>query len=158
MSRVAYVNGRYQPHGQAAVHIEDRGYQLADGIYEVCEVRGGRLIDEAPHMQRLERSLAELRIRRPLGAPALGVILREVVRRNRIDDGLVYVQVTRGVAPRDHAFPSGDVRPALVVTAKRLSLAVRDARAAEGVAVVTCLLYTSPSPRDGLLSRMPYSA
>jgi D-alanine transaminase len=137
MSRVAYVNGRYLPYGQAAVHIEDRGYQLADGIYEVCEVRGGRLIDEAPHMQRLERSLAELRIRRPLSAPALGVILREVVRRNRIDDGLVYIQVTRGVAPRDHAFPSGDVRPALVVTAKRLSLAVRDARAGEGVAVVT---------------------
>jgi D-alanine transaminase len=137
MSRVAYVNGRYLPHRQAAVHIEDRGYQLADGIYEVCEVRGGRLIDEPRHLARLDRSLAELRIRRPLGAPALGVILREVVRRNRIDDGLVYIQVTRGVAPRDHAFPPGDVRPALVVTAKRLSLAARDARAGEGVAVVT---------------------
>ncbi|KAF0124555.1 MAG: D-alanine transaminase, partial [Xanthobacteraceae bacterium] len=72
MSRVAYVNGSYVPHGEAAVHIEDRGYQFADGVYEVCEVQGGRLVDETRHMDRLERSLKELRIamsmaRRPLG-------------------------------------------------------------------------------------------
>ncbi len=82
MSRIAYVNGRYVPHGMAAVHIEDRGYQLADGVYEVCEVRGGRLIDEPRHMARLARSLGELRIVAPVGPAALGVIMREVVRRN----------------------------------------------------------------------------
>src|SRR4029079_12859405 len=103
MSRIAYVNGRYVAHRDAAVHIEDRGYQFADGVYEVCEVRGGRLIDEPRHMQRLARSLSELAIRSPMNDGALGVVLREVVRRNRVGDGLVYLQVTRGVAPRNHA-------------------------------------------------------
>ena len=137
MSRIAYVNGRYLPHALAAVHVEDRGYQLADGVYEVCEVMGGRLVDERRHMTRLDRSLAELRIRRPMTPAALGVVLREVIRRNRIVDGLVYLQVTRGVAPRDHAFPASAVPPAIVVTAKSLPLAPRDDRAARGVAVIT---------------------
>jgi D-alanine transaminase len=137
MSRIAYVNGRYLPHAQATVHVEDRGYQLADGVYEVCEVMGGRLVDERRHMARLDRSLAELRIRRPMTPAALGVVLREVVRRNRIVDGLVYLQVTRGVAPRDHAFPASAVPPAMVVTAKSLPLAPRDDRAARGVTVIT---------------------
>ena len=137
MSRIAYVNGRYLPHALAAVHVEDRGYQLADGVYEVCEVMGGRLIDERRHMARLDRSLAELRIRRPMTPASLGVVLREVLRRNRIIDGLVYVQVTRGVAPRDHAFPASAVAPAVVVTAKSLPLTPRDDRAARGVAVIT---------------------
>jgi D-alanine transaminase len=137
MSRVAYVNGRYLPHAAAAVHIEDRGYQLADGVYEVCEVIGGRLVDEDRHMARLARSLGELRIAAPVSPSSLGVIMREVVRRNRIVEGLVYVQVTRGVAPRDHGFPASPVRPALVVTAKAIALATRDARAAKGVAVIT---------------------
>src|SRR5665213_140188 len=127
MSRIAYVNGRYLPHAQATVHVEDRGYQLADGVYEVCEVMGGRLVDERRHMARLDRSLAELRIRRPMTPAALGVVLREVVRRNRIVDGLVYLQVTRGVAPREHAFPASAVSPALVVTAKSIPIASRDA-------------------------------
>lgn len=137
MSRIAYVNGRYLPHALATVHVEDRGYQLADGVYEVCEVMGGRLVDEPRHMARLDRSLAELRIRWPMTPAALGVVLREVVRRNRIVDGLVYLQVTRGVAPRDHAFPASAVPPAMVVTAKSLPLAPRDDRAARGVAVIT---------------------
>ncbi|HEY5082743.1 MAG TPA: D-amino-acid transaminase [Bauldia sp.] len=137
MLRVAYVNGRYVPHAQAAVHVEDRGYQLGDGVYEVCEVSGGRLVDERRHIARLDRSLAELRVRWPMTPAALGVVLREVVRRNRVVDGLVYLQVTRGVAPRDHAFPVAAVSPALVVTAKSIPIASRDARAAEGVAVIT---------------------
>ncbi len=137
MSRIAYVNGRYLPHAHATVHVEDRGYQLADGVYEVCEVLGGRLVDERRHMTRLGRSLGELAIRWPTTPAALGVVLREVVRRNRIADGLVYVQVTRGVAPRDHAFPPAAVPPALVVTAKSLAQAPRDERAAKGVAVIT---------------------
>jgi len=105
MSRIAYVNGRYLPLRDAKVHVEDRGYQFADGVYEVCEVRGGRLIDERRHMARLQRSLAELRIRMPMSIAALGVVLREVVARNRIGYGIVYLQITRGVARRDHAFP-----------------------------------------------------
>jgi D-alanine transaminase len=137
MSRVAYVNGRYVPHAEAAVHIEDRGYQLSDGVYEVCEVRGGRLVDERRHFDRLDRSLREIRIRWPMARTALGVVLREVVRRNRIADGIVYLQVTRGVAPREHAFPAAAVAPGITVTAKAMPIAGRDKRAGEGVAVIT---------------------
>src|SRR5208282_6210472 len=108
MSRIAYVNGRYLPMRDAMVHIEDRGYQFADGVYEVCEVRGGRLIDERRHMARLTRSLDELRIRMPMSLAALGVVLREVVARNRVAYGVVYLQITRGVTRRDHAFPVPD--------------------------------------------------
>ena len=137
MSRIAYVNGRYLPMQSAAVHIEDRGYQFGDGVYEVCEVRGGRLIDERRHLARLQRSLGELRIRPPTSLTALGVILREVVRRNRIVYGVVYVQVTRGVARRDHAFPAGDTFPSLVVTARSLNRARNEALATNGIAVIT---------------------
>jgi D-alanine transaminase len=136
MSRIAYVNGRYVPHGSAAVHIEDRGYQFADGVYEACEVRDGAIIDARRHLDRLDRSLAELRIAAPLRREALILVLREVVRRNRVREGLVYLQVTRGVAPRDHAFPK-NTPPAIVVTAKPTSRAAADRRAEEGIAVVT---------------------
>ncbi|MEQ8283045.1 MAG: D-amino-acid transaminase [Parvibaculum sp.] len=137
MSRIAYVNGRYLRHAEAAVHIEDRGYQFSDGVYEVCGIRNGRFMDEALHLERLERSLGELRIEMPLPAAALRHIMREVVRRNRIANGLVYLQVTRGVAPRDHPFPASHVPPALVVTAKRLNEARIAAAVAKGVAVAT---------------------
>jgi D-alanine transaminase len=137
MSRIAYVNGRYRPHRDAAVHIEDRGYQFADGVYEVCEVAGGRLVDERRHMERLLRSLGELRIRLPMTLDALSAVLHETIRRNRVTNGIVYLQITRGVARRDHAFPAADTRPALVVTAKSLDPA-RNARIAEeGMAVIT---------------------
>src|ERR1035441_3755422 len=105
MSRIAYVNGRYLPDAQAKVAIDDRGYQFADGVYEVCEVRGGRLVDERRHMARLDYSLNELRIARPISAAALSIVLRETVRRNRVRDGIVYLQVTRGGARRGFAFP-----------------------------------------------------
>ena len=95
MSRIAYVNGRYLPAAQARVSIEDRGYQFADGVYEVCEVWGGRLIDERRHMARLDRSLNELRIPRPMSPAALSIVLRETVRRNRVRDGIVYLQISR---------------------------------------------------------------
>ncbi len=137
MSRVAYVNGRYLPHGGAMVHIEDRGYQFSDGVYEVCEVRGGRLVDERRHVARLERSLTELRIRLPMSIAALGVVLRETIARNRVRDGIVYLQVTRGVARRDHAFPSSDVVPAIVVTARSLDIAGNERTAEEGIAAIT---------------------
>lgn len=119
MSRIAYVNGRYVAQRDAAVNIEDRGYQFADGVYEVVYLHGGRMVDEDRHLTRLERSLRELRIAMPMSRAALQRVLHEVARRNRLRDGLVYMQVTRGVAPRDHAFPRQPVPPALVVTAKR---------------------------------------
>jgi len=135
MSRVAYVDGQYLPHRSAAVHIEDRGYQFADGVYEVIAVVGGCLLDEEPHLARLARSLAELRITAPMSNAALRVVMREVVRRNGVRDGIVYVQITRGVAPRDHAFPA-TARPMLVVTSRRRRPA--DPRAVDvGVAVIT---------------------
>jgi len=135
--RIAYVNGRYLPHRDAAVHVEDRGYQFADGVYEVCEVRGGRLIDQRRHMERLQRSLAELRIAMPMSLRALDVVLHEVVRRNGVRNGIVYLQITRGVAKRDHAFPADDTRPAIVVTASRIDPAKTERLAADGIAVVT---------------------
>jgi D-alanine transaminase len=137
MSRIAYVNGRYVPHGQAKVAIEDRGYQFADGVYEVCEVRGGHMIDESRHMARLDRSLNELRIARPMSSRALAVVLRETIRRNRVRDGIIYLQVTRGVAKRDFPFPAGNTRPSLVVTARSNDLDRLEQMAAEGVSVVT---------------------
>jgi len=137
MSRIAYVNGRYLPRAQAKVSIEDRGYQFADGVYEVCEVRGGRLIDERRHMARLDRSLNELRIARPMSPAALSIVLRETVRRNRVCDGIVYLQITRGVARRDFAFPPADTKASVVVTARCNDLARLELLAAEGIAVVT---------------------
>jgi D-alanine transaminase len=137
MSRIAYVNGRYLPMRDAKVHVEDRGYQFGDGVYEVCEVKSGRLIDERRHLARLDRSLGELRIRAPMSAKALGVVLREVVMRNRIGYGVVYLQVTRGVARRDHAFPAPEVKPSLVVTARALNKARNEALAAKGIAVIS---------------------
>ncbi len=137
MSRIAYVNGRYLPRREAVVSFEDRGYQFADGVYEVCEVREGRLIDERRHLERLERSLSELRIALPMPLSALSVVLHEVVRRNRVRDGIVYLQITRGVARRDHAFPPPGTRPGIVVSASRIDPARTEAIAAEGIAVIT---------------------
>jgi D-alanine transaminase len=137
VSRIAYVNGRYVRHREASVHIEDRGYQFADGVYEVCEVRASRLIDEGRHLDRLDRSLGALRIRGPMSRAALGLMLRELVRRNRVRDGLVYLQVTRGVAPRDHAFPPAETRPSVVATARHIDVLRRAALAEQGISVIT---------------------
>jgi len=136
LARVAFVNGRYRPFSEAMVHIEDRGFQFADGVYEVCEVRGGRLIDEMLHLQRLQRSLRELRIETPVSLTALRVIMREVTRRNHVSNGLLYLQVTRGAARRNHAFPPPGTRPTLVVTVRSADpMAAK--RAETGVSVIT---------------------
>ena len=137
MSRIAYVNGRYLPLAHASVNVEDRGYQFSDGVYEVCEVKGGRLVDERRHLERLERSLSELRIAVPMAPESLGMVMREVIRRNRVRWGIVYLQVTRGVSRRDHAFPPPGTRPAIVVTARNLDLANAEKLAADGVAVIS---------------------
>nr|MBX2805534.1 aminotransferase class IV [Hyphomicrobiales bacterium] len=114
MTRVVYVDGVYHPYAGAGVHVEDRGFQFADGVYEVCEVRDGRLIDERRHIDRLHRSLNELRIEAPMSRRALGLVMREAARRNKVKHGAVYVQVTRGAARRDFEFPSTTTKPTIV--------------------------------------------
>ena len=123
MSRIAYVNGAYLAHRDAHIHIEDRGYQFGDGVYEVVLVLNGQLIDCEGHLDRLDRSLGEMAITLPQSRPILHMIMRRLIRANHLKTGLVYMQVTRGVAPRGHAFPSIDTPPALVMTVKHLSIA-----------------------------------
>lgn len=137
MSRIAYVNGQYRPHGQATVHIEDRGFQFADGVYEVWSVFDGKLADFEGHLTRLHRSLNELRITIPMSEAALTRVLQETVRRNRIMEGIVYLQVTRGTARRDHPFPAEGTPPSVIVTARSIPLSKSNASAAKGVAVKT---------------------
>ncbi|HEX4711691.1 D-amino-acid transaminase [Phenylobacterium sp.] len=137
MGRIAYVNGRFVPQGEAVVHIEDRGYQFADAVYEVWALFDGKLADAEGHFARLERSLSELAIPMPMTRAALTLVLKEAVRRNRVREGLLYLQVSRGVAPRDHAFPNPAVRPAVIMTVSATDRIASEARAAKGVSVVT---------------------
>ena len=137
MSRVVYVNGRYEPYAQAAVHAEDRGFQFADAVYEVIEVLGGSLVDGTRHLDRLERSLRELGMGLPMSRPALQNVLRETITRNRVRDGLVYMQVSRGAGRRDFALPSPDVPQTLVVIARSQPRSIIEAQALKGISVVT---------------------
>lgn len=137
MSRVVYVNGRYEPYADAAVHAEDRGFQFADAVYEVIEVLGGRLVDGSRHLDRLERSLSELGMGLPMSRAALSHVLRETIKRNRVRDGLVYMQVSRGAGRRDFALPSSDVPHTVVVVARSQPRGAIAAQAENGIAVVT---------------------
>ena len=137
MTRTVYVNGQYQPYAEAGVHAEDRGFQFGDAVYEVCEVRGGRLVDETRHMQRLARSLTELGMRLPMSTGAWSRVMRETIRRNRVRDGLVYLQVSRGAGPRDFLFPPDDVKPTVVCLARSVSHTRLEAGAAAGIAIKT---------------------
>ena len=135
MPRIAYVNGRYAPHGEAAVHIEDRGYQFADGVYEVICIHRGTFVDGDGHMARLTRSLGELQIARPMSPLALSIVMRELVRRNRVYNGIIYLQITRGVASRDHAFPATSESSLVLTTKHGPSFNLKSAR--KGVDVIT---------------------
>ncbi len=137
MSRIAYVNGQYLPHLDASVHIEDRGFQFADGVYEVCEVRHLQLLDVTRHLDRLERSLRELAIQMPMERRCIPLIMREIVTRNRVINGLVYMQANRGVYPRNHLFPPKSVKPSLVITAKHTNRAAAEEMAACGIGVIS---------------------
>ena len=137
MSRTAYVNGAYVPTRDALVHINDRGFQFADSVYEGIAVRRSKMVDLKPHLDRLWRSMGELAIAEPMGRRSLCVVLGEVIRRNRFSDAFVYIQVTRGVAPRDHAFPADDIPATLVITCKRLNFDGVRARALAGAAGLT---------------------
>jgi D-alanine transaminase len=135
--RVAYVNGRYVPHGQAGVHIEDRALQFADGIYEVVGIIDDTILDENEHLDRLERSVGELGIAMPMGRGALKLVIREIARRNRVTNGLVYMQVTRGASRRDHPVPAKNPRPTLILTARNLKIADIEKQRNEGAKVIT---------------------
>jgi D-alanine transaminase len=138
VTRIIYVNGRYQRYADATIHVEDRGFQFADSVYEVIEVLGGKLIDAKRHLNRLERSLGELRMPSPMGRTALTHVISTTIKRNRVRDGLVYLQISRGAGPRDFAFPSPDVvAPTLVVIARSQSQAKIAALADIGIAVKT---------------------
>jgi D-alanine transaminase len=135
MARIVYVNGRYLPWGDASVHAEDRGFQFGDAVYEVCEVRAGRLIDETRHMDRLARSLGELKIQEPMSRGAWARVMRETIRRNRVTNGSVYLQVSRGARPREFLFSNTDTMiPTVVCLARPLNVVRRDA-SAKGIAV-----------------------
>ena len=137
MSRIAYVNGAYVQHSEAAIHVEDRGYQFADGVYEVCEVRHGMIVDMTRHLDRLGRSLGELKIDWPMQRRALTHVIRQVLKKNHVTNGLFYLQVTRGVARRDHVFPAAGTKPSLVITAKSTNPAVIAGKNAKGIKAIT---------------------
>lgn len=135
--RYAYVNGRYLRHAEAGVHIEDRGLQLGDSIYEVCRVEAGHLLDEAGHLDRFERSLAALELPMPMAREPLRLVMRELIRRNRIRDGILYLQVTRGAFRRDHPISDTNAKPTLILTARAYDPAAAAARLAQGVKIIT---------------------
>lgn len=135
MSHIIYINGQYLNYHQATVHVEDRGYQFADGVYEVVAVNGGRMVDRDHHLDRLERSLGALAMALPMSRPAFTIVMGQVLRRNRLHDGILYIQITRGVAPRDHAFPRHG-QPSVVITARRHDRG-NTALAEAGVSVIT---------------------
>ncbi|MEZ5971258.1 MAG: D-amino-acid transaminase [Hyphomonadaceae bacterium] len=137
MRRIAYVNGAYVPLRSASISIQDRGFQFADSIYEVWAIRDGRMFDTDGHMTRLQRSLAELRITPPMNEASLMAVMHETMRRNRVRDGIVYVQVSRGAANRDHVFPAANTKPTLIVTAKNLDRAAIAKRAASGIKIIS---------------------
>jgi D-alanine transaminase len=131
---VAYVNGAYRRLDQAQISIRDRAVQFGDGVYEVIYVHEGRWVDADLHLARLRRSLCEISIAAPVADAALPVIIAETIRRNRLSTGIVYIQVTRGAAPRDHKFPAA-ARPALIVTAHHRPPPPRDLAAWAGAAI-----------------------
>jgi D-alanine transaminase len=136
--RIAYVDGRYVRHGEAAVHVEDRGLQLGDSVYEVCRIAGGRILDEEEHLDRLERSLGEIEMAMPMGRGALASVMAEIARRNGMRDGLLYLQITRGALRRDHPIPKPGPKPTLILTVHPVDPAAIARRHAEGVAVIIC--------------------
>lgn len=135
MTRICYVNGRYVPAAHAVVPMEDRGYHFADGVYEVIVFFNGMLLDEAPHLARLKHSLSVLRMELPMSEAALMLVLRELIARHPFRDGYIYLQVTRGVAHRDHGFPAG-VKPSLTMFVNREKKPSRT-QVEQGVAVIT---------------------
>jgi D-alanine transaminase len=135
MSRTVFVNGSFVPFEQATIPLMDRGFLFADGIYEVSAVINGRLIDNEPHLARLDRSLKEIRISNPYSAAEWTRLEEEIVARNRLEEGLVYMQVTRGAAEREYVFPK-DATPTVVMFTQPKNM-IASPLAETGAAVIT---------------------
>ncbi len=135
MSRIVFVNGAFVPFEQALIPIMDRGFLFADGIYEVSAVVNGRLVDNDAHLARLDRSLKEIRIENPYSAEEWIRLEEELVRRNGLVEGTVYMEVTRGAAEREFAFPK-DVKPTVVMFTQPKNI-TRSPQAETGIAVIT---------------------
>jgi D-alanine transaminase len=136
MPRIAYVNGQFLPFADAGVHIEDRGLQFADSVYEVISCINGVMADMQGHLDRLERSLSELRIDMPVSRRVLPLIIRELLHRNRLKNAAVYIQISRGEAPREFRFPEPRPAPTLIITARHFdfdSVPIED----KGIKVIT---------------------
>lgn len=136
MARISYVNGLFLPHEQAVIPIEDRGFQFADGVYEVVPFFNRILMDFDPHFARLERSLSELSIKNPLTLEKGRDIFQGLVDKNEFSEGIIYLQITRGTAIRDHAFPDPEVVPNVVATAKALDMVQIKKRMQNGVGII----------------------
>ncbi|MFT3988177.1 D-amino-acid transaminase [Aestuariivirga sp.] len=135
MSRIVYVNGEFVPEEQGKISIFDRGFLFADGVYEVTAVVNGKLVEYDPHMERLDRSLRELNIAWPCTTDELKAMHLEIVKRNALKEGHIYMQVTRGAADRDFKFPK-DVKSTLIAFTQTGSL-IDNPNAKTGVKVVT---------------------
>ncbi|MGC6471802.1 MAG: D-amino-acid transaminase [Parvibaculales bacterium] len=136
MAKIAYIDGHYKPLSEAHVNVEDRSYQFSDGVYEVFALRDGLLVDEEAHLDRLERSLAEMSIPAVMTRQALKLVIRETIRKNSVSNGVVYLQISRGVAPRNHVYPD-DLRPVLVITVRPQILGAGERLRRDGIAVVS---------------------
>jgi D-alanine transaminase len=137
MARSIYVNGQYLPGHLASVSCEDRGFQFGDGVYEGIELAAGHLIDLKRHLDRLNRSMNEIRMIKQPSMAQLRHIIRETVRRNRCQNGFVYLQITRGVAPRDYRFPPAETAPSIVCIVYHAPAGRGDTLAEAGIKVIT---------------------
>ncbi len=137
MARIIYVNGRYSPYSQAIIHVEDRGFQFADGVYEVCFIHNHAIVDLDGHLDRLDRSLGELRMAPPMSRAALIHVMNETLRRNKICNGYTYLQVTRGAAPRAFSFPADGIGSSLICMARPHDEKKNNALAKKGISAMT---------------------
>lgn len=137
MSKYVHLNGSVVPHDKALVHVEDRGFQFSDGVYEVVAVRNQHLVDSEPHFQRLERSLKELEIPSPLSRDKLRAAIHDLIKCNEMESGIIYIQITRGVAPRRHIFPESALQPTIVITTKSFTFPEPEEKAFAPCKVIT---------------------
>jgi D-alanine transaminase len=134
MAKIAYVNGWFSLQSEASINIEDRGLQFGDAVYEVWAFKDYKLMDEAGHFTRLQRSLDELGIDYQVNQTSMKLVIMELIRKNRVRDGMVYLQISRGTAPRDHKYPD-DVMPNVIFTVKPLNFASLNAKAQKGIKI-----------------------
>lgn len=137
MSQIIFLNGQFVPYDKALVHVEDRGFQFSDGVYEMIAIHKGFTVDGIPHFQRLERSLSELEIPAPLSRLEIADVIRELLRRNEVENGTVYIQITRGVARREQVFPEQPINPTTVIMTRPFRFPAPEEEAFQACRVIT---------------------